>query len=202
MKNKLYLIVFTISLIIIGLIWVNSDIFAQGNEDKDPKVEVPENIPFIDRNGDGINDGLQYGWGLRFLQRHKMRQEIKEGLNPDGKGDKSMREFMQEKLDELVDSNGDGVINDNDVTLRELMHQRFGTFDRDGDGKPDIGTPEEIRQHMQEIYQWRQQMQQKIEGGFAPSIDEDGDGFPDFPEGPGMNRRKGDSKSDNNPDKK
>ena len=197
MKSKFYLIALTISLVIIGLIYVNSDIFAQENGNQDPKENIPEDIPFIDRNGDGINDGLQYGWGLRFLQRHKMRQKIKEGLNLDGKGDKSMREFMQERMDELVDSNGDGVINDNDVTLRELMHQRFGTFDRDGDGKPDVGT-----QHMKEMSQWRQQMQERMKNGFAPYIDENGDGFPDFPDGPAMRRRKGEHKRGENPDMK
>lgn len=248
MKSKLFYVVFIISLAVLGLIWLHSDSFAQ---------ETPaEEIPFIDRDGDGVNDFLQRGWGLRFNRMKKMREKIMEGLKPemvdtdddgvadtpyidtdgdgevdtplheyleatreerraenngrfhpvmvdtdddgevdtpyidtdaDGEADTPLHEFMQAikeerkaqyqaRMQELVDTDNDGVP---DTPLYQHLRSQFGTFDRDGDGKPDPATLEEIRQHMQEMMQWRKQVHEKLKQGENPFLDEDGDGIPD-----------------------
>ncbi len=175
---------------------------AQENADRLDNSEI--NIPFIDRDGDGINDMLQNGWGLRFMNRYKKRQALWDQLNVeivveddeklvdtdgDGEGDIPFREYLKEKMDELIDTDGDGEA---DTPLRDLLRKRFQTFDRDGDGLPDEFTPEEIRRYMQEMRDWRNQVRDRVSRGQPPFIDENGDGIPDHvpggPGGPGRGR--------------
>lgn len=188
MKRFIFLTVLTISIVMAGVLWVHSDLFAQ---DPDPAEEtIPDDIPFVDRDGDGVNDLLQHGWGLRFRERHKRLREglenQRENREPflidtdnDGEPDTPLREYMRNqmraKMDELIDTDDDGTP---DTPLRDYLRQHHGTFDQDGDGIPDAGTPEQIRQHLQTMRQWRMQMtQQLLEGLNLP--DEDGDGWPD-----------------------
>ena len=205
MKNKIIYIIAVIGLVILGLMWVHSDLFAQEN----PQTE-PGELPFIDRDGDGVNDFLQSGWGLRFQKNRKssqMQEKMMEKFNPvlvdtdedgvadtyyidtdnDGEVDISLHDYLeatreerrgerQAKMQELVDTDEDGVP---DTPLYQHLRQQFGTFDRDGDGKPDAATPEEIRQHLREMQEWRKQVQQRINQGLSPFVDEDGDGIPD-----------------------
>lgn len=199
MKNLLYILAITGALIITGLIWVNTDIFAQDNTGTGNNTDK-EKLPFIDRDGDGVNDLLQRGWGLKFGERQKNRQAVLGmlGINGkpelvdtdndgkpdtpyidtdnDGKVDTPVKEFMQNKMNQLIDTNKDGVP---DTPLGDYIRQHNRTFDRDGDGIPDAATPEEIRQHMQEMKAWRQQIQERIKQGLPPFIDENGDGIPD-----------------------
>ena len=158
-----------------------------GGPAEDPGIE----IPFIDRDGDGINDLVQNGWGLRFMERYKKRQQLWDQLNieiirgeeglmvdtdGDGVADISFRDYMKDKMDELIDTDGDGVP---DTPLRDYLGNRFKGFDRDGDGLPDDFGREEFRRLVQEMRQWRQEVRERIREGLPPFEDEDGDGVPD-----------------------
>ena len=161
-------------------------------------------IPFIDHDGDGINDLLQNGWGLRFLNRYKKRQELWDLLNVeiirgeegmmvdtdgDGIGDIAFRDFMKGKMDELIDTDGDGIP---DTPMRDLLGRRFKAFDRNGDGLPDDISREEMREMMRQMHEWRSGVRDRIHQGLPPFIDEDGDGVPDnLPNGFGWRGQKG-----------
>lgn len=154
--------------------------------------EIPDmEIPFIDRDSDGINDLLQNGWGLRFVERYKKRQELWNQLNVevirgeegrtvdtdgDGVGDIRFHDFMMEKMNELVDTDGDGV---KDTPLKDYLGGRFKSFDQDGDGLPDDLSSEEIRERMNEMKAWRQEIRERIHNGESAFVDSDGDGIPD-----------------------
>jgi hypothetical protein len=170
---------------LLALFFLSGSLSAQ-----EPDQDPPE-IPFIDRDGDGINDLLQHGWGLRFLERYQKRQLIWEQLNVeiirgedglmvdtdgDGIGDISFRDFMKEKMDELIDTDGDGVP---DTPLREYLGRRFRAFDRDGDGFPDDISREQMREHLRQMREWRQTIRDRIRQGLPAFVDEDGDGIPD-----------------------
>jgi hypothetical protein len=131
--NYFHLLVF--ATIFLTLFCFSGSLSAQ--ELEDPEVD----IPFIDHDGDGINDLLQSEWGLRFLERYKMRQQIWEQLSDeiiqtedgfmvdtdgDGVGNISFREFMKGKMDELIDVDGDGVP---DTPLRDYLRRRFSFAD-------------------------------------------------------------------------
>ncbi len=161
-----------------------------------PETPIPDTmpdieLPFIDRDSDGINDLVQSGWGLRFAERYKKRQDLWNRLNVeivrdedgrmvdtngDGDGDISVHDFMMEKMNELVDSDGDG---EKDTPLREYLGGRFKSFDQNGDGLPDDLTAEEVRERMNEMRAWRQEIRERIHKGEAAFTDDDGDGIPD-----------------------
>ena len=189
MRHKIFYAGIVTVLVIFGLMWIHSDIFAQ--EDPEIRQDPPEEeIPFIDRDGDGVNDLLQHGWGLRFLMRRRMMEELKQNnqnnrnqngsilidTDNDGVPDTPFREYMREKMNELIDTDNDGVP---DRPLGEHIRKQYGTFDRDGDGIPDIATPEEVREYLYATKTWRNQMLERIEQGLPPFVDEDGDGIPD-----------------------
>jgi hypothetical protein len=153
-------------------------------------------MPFIDRDGDGINDLLQHGWGFRFLERYKKRQLVWEQLkveiihdeqgakvdtDGDGVGDISVHDFLKEKMNELIDTNGDGTA---DTPLSEYLGHRFKAFDRDGDGLPDDISKEEMLNHMKEMQNWRNEVEKRVHDGKPVFVDENNDGIPDnLPEG-------------------
>jgi len=177
------LFLFTTIFVIMGFIFYPADLYAQ--EDPDPGQEATEEIPFIDRDGDGINDFFQHPWGARMLERHKRLRERRQAENHepflidtdnDGVPDTPVGQFFRQKMDELIDTDNDGVP---DTPLREYLRNQAGSFDRDGDGVPDIATPEEIREHMLEMQAWREQIRERINQGENPFVDEDGDGIPD-----------------------
>jgi len=164
----------TALLFILGAVLINSDIRAQDNtgqtvEDQLKNLQI--RIPFIDRDEDGINDLLQNGWGLRFLERYKNRRaawdqimgERKNGgrmIDSDGDGtpDTPMRDVIHERMNELVDTNGDGTA---DTPFGQYMRGLMGELiDTDGDGTPD--TP--LGRHMRKNFQL---------------FDQNGDGVPD-----------------------
>jgi len=155
--------------------------------------ETPEiELPFIDRDSDGINDLLQNGWGLRFAERYKKRQElwnqllnveVKRGeggrtvdTNGDGVGDVPFHEFMQGKMNELIDTDGDG---EKDTPLKGYLGGRFKFFDQDGDGLPDDLSADEIKERMQEMKNWKQGIRERVHQGESAFVDDDGDGIPD-----------------------
>jgi hypothetical protein len=171
----------------LALLIINSNTAAQETDLTVGDVE----IPFIDRDGDGINDLMQQGWGLRFVERYKKRQEIwnllkaeltrgEEGAmidtDGDGVGDISRRDYMKTKLDELVDTDDDGLA---DTPLKDYLGKIFKAFDQDGDGLPDEISKEEFRLLKEEMKQWRQEIRDRLRHGLPPFIDEDGDGKPD-----------------------
>jgi hypothetical protein len=148
-------------------------------------------IPFVDRDGDGINDLLQNGWGLRFMNRYKKRQQVWEQLNVevvrgdqgmmvdtdgDGVGDVSMRDYMKSIMGKLIDTDGDGIP---DTPLKNYLGRRFKAFDKDGDGLPDEISREEMRAQMQQMQQWRETIRERIRRGLPAFTDDDGDGVPD-----------------------
>lgn len=88
-------------------------------------------IPFIDRDGDGINDISQNGWGLRFVEQQEKRQLVWDQLNV---------EVIRTEEGAMVDTDGDGV---GDVTLSAYMQENKDTLiDTDGDGTPDTAIRE------------------------------------------------------------
>jgi len=191
MRQKIFYAVIVTALIVFGLSFIHNDIFAQ-QEDPEIKQDPPEEeIPFIDRDGDGVNDLLQYGWGLRFLMRRRMMEELKQNnqnsnrnrqgqvlidTDDDGVPDTPFREYMRERMKGLVDTDNDG---EPDTPLGEHIRKRYGTFDRDGDGVPDIATADEVREYLQETAMFQKKMMDRIEEGLPPFVDEDGDGIPD-----------------------
>lgn len=110
-----------------------------------------EDIPFRDRDGDGVNDFLQSERGQKMLERHQKRQAVWEQLgisvirpeegqkgllvdtDNDGVGDISMREYMQANAETQIDTDGDGVA---DTALKDVLRGHRGAFERDEDGKP------------------------------------------------------------------
>ena len=163
-----------------------------GQEPVTPEIEMP----FIDRDSDGINDLLQNGWGLRFMERYKKRQLVWEQLNVeiirgrkgamvdtdgDGIGDIPLHDFMKEKMDELIDTDGDG---NPDTALIDYLGRRFRAFDNDGDGLPEDISKEEMRERMRQMRDWRQGIHDRVGRGLPAFEDLDGDGVPDdLPEG-------------------
>jgi hypothetical protein len=200
-KQSYYLQRITL-IIFFGLLFVNYGLWAQEENSLDPQNDTDIQLPFIDRDGDGINDLLQNGWGLRFMNRYKQRQALWDQLNAeivgegkdrlvdldgDGVGDVSLRDFLRSKMDELIDTDGDGEA---DTPLKEILKRRFQSFDRDGDGLPDEFTGEEMRERMKNIQEWREQIHERMKNGLPPFIDENGDGIPDnLPEGFGFRGR-------------
>jgi hypothetical protein len=182
MKN---LVVLTLAVVMCLLFAIN----PARAQDPDPTEEM--RVPFIDRDGDGVNDFLQNGWGQRFMQRYKMRQKVWEQLNieivkgedgpkvdtdGDGVGDVDLREFMKSKMDEMIDTDGDGKP---DTALRDYLGRRFKAFDGDDDGLPDNITKEEMRKHRQEMLEWRKEIRERLREGKSPFPDTDNDGVPD-----------------------
>jgi|GEM_PF-1996828 len=160
---------------------------AVSDKIKDLNIE----IPFIDRDGDGINDLLQNGWGLRFLKRYQKRQLVWEQLNVeiirsedglmvdtngDGKGDVAFHDFMKQKMDELIDTDGDGKP---DTPLKDYLGRRFKAYDKNGDGLPDDFNREEMKNFMKQMREWRQSIHDRIRQGLPPFIDQNNDGVPD-----------------------
>jgi hypothetical protein len=188
--------------VFLGLLFTKGDLFSQEDNGLDPQNNENIQLPFIDRDGDGINDLLQNGWGLRFVNRYKQRQVLWEQLNAeivgegkdkmidldgDGEGDVSIRDFLKSKMDELIDTDGDG---DPDTPLKDILKRRFQSFDRNGDGLPDEFTRDEMRERMKNIHNWRQQIHERMKNGLPPFVDENGDGIPDnLPEGFGFRGR-------------
>ncbi len=179
---------------ILGVMWTNSDILAQQSQVQEQLREMNVEIPFIDKDGDGINDLMQNGWGLRFLQRYRNRKAMWTQLmedeewgtqlidtDGDGEPDTALRDIVGQRLNQLIDTDGDGIA---DTPWGEIMRRRFQMFDQDGDGVPDEMTPEQMRQHFQEMREWRQQIKENLRNGLPAFTDEDGDGIPDdLPEG-------------------
>ncbi len=182
MKNLTLLTIMTA----LCLLFVFSDLQAQN-----PAPGEEMRIPFIDRDGDGVNDVLQNGWGQRFVERYKMRQKVWDELNVeiikgedgpmvdtdgDGVGDVSVRDFMTSKMDELIDTDGDGKP---DTALRDYLGRRFKALDADGDGLPDKITKEQIREHREQMLEWRKSIRERLGNGLPAFIDDNNDGIPD-----------------------
>jgi len=165
------LLIPVLSLLVI--VMISSSANAQDNsQDIEQRLkDLNIRIPFVDRDEDGINDLLQSGWGLRFLQRYEnrravwnqMMEENEQGgkmIDTDGDGvaDTPLRQMARERMHELVDSDGDGTP---DTPFREYMRGVLGgKIDTDGDGVGD--TP--LGQYMRKQFQ---------------VFDQDGDGVPD-----------------------
>ena len=195
MKKNIYLFASVLSVLILALFVMSSSLSAQEAEQpvtvEDQLKSSDIELPFIDRDSDGINDLLQNGWGLRFVARYKKRQELWDQLNVeivrgeeglkidtdgDGVGDIAFRDFMKEKMNELIDTDGDG---EKDTPLREYLGRRFKSFDQDGDGLPDDLSREEMRAQMKEMREWRNEIRDRIRQGLPAFVDEDGNGIPD-----------------------
>jgi hypothetical protein len=168
MNHLKYPIISIFALILVSGFYSSGQALAQ--ESPNPDVE----IPFIDRDGDGINDLLQNGWGLRFMERYKKRQLIWEQFNDviikgqdgpmvdtdgDGVGDIPLREYMKMKMDTLIDTDGDGKP---DTALKDYLGRRFKAFDNDGDGLPDDISQEEMRKRMHEMNEWRRGIHERV----------------------------------------
>ncbi len=127
-------------------------------------------IPFVDRDGDGINDLLQNGWGLRFLRQYKNRRAVWNQMmndeqsgklvdtDGDGVPDTQVRELAREQMNILIDTDNDGT---GDTPFRQYMKNMMkGLVDSNGDGVPDTPLGEYMRKQFQ-------------------MLDQNGDGIPD-----------------------
>lgn len=181
--------------LIAALFVTNGSLFAQDAEPPTPVEDLPDvtdiQLPFIDRDSDGINDLLQNGWGLRFVERYKKRQELWNQLNVeiirgedgksvdtdgDGKGDVPFHDFMKNKMNELIDTDGDG---EKDTPIKDYIGRRFKSFDNNGDGLPDDLTKEDFKARIKEMKQWRKEIHNRVKDGLPAFVDDDGDGIPD-----------------------
>lgn len=185
------IIAFLLLLLLVSII-----AFVQPAVAQQPEPGSGIELPFIDRDGDGINDMLQNGWGLRFMERYKRRQLVWEQLkveiirsdegaqvdtNGDGTGDVSVHDFLKQKMAELIDTDGDGVA---DTPLGDYLGGRFKSFDRDGDGLPDDLSKDDMQKQMKNMETWRKELHDRMEHGKPPFIDENSDGIPDdLPDG-------------------
>jgi len=205
----------TIQLILVAAVFLMGTLISQGTlsaqqDLTDVKKQLRDmnvEIPFVDNDGDGINDLLQNGWGLRFLRNYQRRMSMWNELNiegnkeenlvdtdGDGVPDTPFHQYMRGQMNQLVDTDGDG---EPDTPLRQHLRKRFQTFDLDGDGIPDECTPEQIREMMQANRQWRKQIRDQLLNGEDPFVDADGDGVPDnLPPFLGMQRRHKGGKGD------
>jgi len=174
---------------------------AQEKEKINKKLkEYQITIPFIDRDGDGINDLVQSGWGLKFLEQFKNRGVIWDQLiipgkdeeqlvdtDGDGEPDTSFREYFSSKMSQPVDTDGDGKL---DTPLQEHMRKRFQSFDGNGDGIPDPVTPEQIREYMEDMREWRSLIKSRLLQGAEVFGEQDGTGIPkSFPSSFGIAKR-------------
>ena len=181
MKTSFKLAMWTAAMILLGLIWVNTALFAQETDPADP-AEVTGDHPnlrdhFIDRDGDGINDVFQRGLGLRMGRKGRGRGAdgtgpgraggVRIGVDTDGDG-------VVDQI--MIDTDGDGV---GDISLKDHLAQRMELLDRDGDGNPDPLSREELQAHIDAMREWRQSVHEHIDQGLTPFVDEDGDGVPD-----------------------
>ena len=182
-------------LMFIVLLIADNSLFAQEAETKtrarlgEQLQELNINLPFIDKDGDGINDLMQSRLGLKFIKRFKNRRAVWDQLiaegkidenlidsDNDGTPDTSFREFIRDKMNQLIDSDGDGI---QDTSLKEYMRKRFQSFDQNGDGIPDDLTAEQIHQHMEEMRQWRAEIKNRLKQGLLVFSDDDRNGIPD-----------------------
>jgi hypothetical protein len=152
------------------------------------------NIPFIDRNGDGVNDVLQYQWGERLAARSQSQKKRLQGLSADSvkksrkTDDKSASRFetvdvygILKNGDKKVDANRDGTV---DMTVQEYLDRHFRGFDDDGDGLPEVDYGERISKYMREMHQWLSQVRENVRNKKEPFPDVNSDGVPDnLPEG-------------------
>ena len=134
-KRRIYLVVLAVGFII-GINTNTNSIFAQENDKKKTEKNSKEKILFIDKDGDGINDILQHGWGLKLLL-NKNKSAEEQNLNPDNKSGEI-----------IIKSD-----NKSCVSYEDEINQYIKTFDKDGDGKPDVGSIEEIRRYLKELKQ-------------------------------------------------
>ena len=178
MKTSFKLAMWTAAMILLGLIWVNTALFAQDPDPTDPVDDHPNlRDHFIDRDGDGINDVFQRGLGLRMGRMGRGRGAdgtgpgrvggVRIGVDTDGDG-------VVDQI--MIDTDGDGV---GDISLKDHLAQRMELLDRDGDGHPDPLSREELQAHIDAMREWRQSVHERIDQGLTPFVDEDGDGVPD-----------------------
>lgn len=157
--------------IIIGLLFAGFMMAGGNSYSQEVPGEILE-IPFIDRDSDGINDMLQHAWALRILDRIERRQnfqnlsdEEKQALREQRKNmtDEERRAFREERL-----ALREQWLNMTEEERAQLLNEKFNQMiDTDNDGVADtkLGT----------LFQDRK----------FRVIDEDGDGVPDRGARPG-----------------
>lgn len=193
MKQQIIRISQILVLALFSLFLFSGNIAAQDTGGRD--------IPFIDNDGDGINDLGQSRRGQRIA--HRLRNlGIAEQLgvdiitedgqklvdtDGDGIGDIGLREFIQSNLETLVDTDGDGVA---DTQLGDVLGGKRGQFleqlgaavvfengqrlvDIDGDGVGDQSVRNFIQDNLETL------------------VDTDGDGVADTALGEVIGKRGG-----------
>lgn len=177
--KQLLTAIFALTLLVL---FVPQGVFSQeeGNGSGNGKGYMG-NVPFIDDNGDGINDLMQSRWGLRFIKRQAIRNAIWDQLNVeivfqddtrwvdtdgDGVGDIQLHDY----INSLLDTDGDGQA---DITLREYLGLGGRGINVDTDGDGTFETP--LHQYIQE------QLDITIVGELGDKmVDTDGDGVGDI----------------------
>ncbi|MFC1558118.1 hypothetical protein ACFL40_02055 [candidate division KSB1 bacterium] len=176
MKHKTYYLSLILGIALLGLAFIGNTVYAQ--ETPGENLE----IPYIDRNGDGVNDLLASGRAIGLLNRIQKSQQMKN-LTDEEKA--AMREehlnmteeerqaFMAERQAERQNLREEWLnmtLEERQVFLTEKFNEMIDT-DNDGVADTKIG----------ELFNNRQP-------GF---IDEDGDGKPDKGKGSRMRGFRG-----------
>ena len=185
-KNDFFEITVMIFVILFAI--VNSTLSAQDNTSPGQSAQVK--IQFIDRDGDGINDMVQYSWGLTIKVRYTDNQTRKRGLGinkrsngaripyPDGEGLVNIP-FTDVIASTIIKTEFSSIGAVMSNSLNEYLHEQYQSFDRNGDGIPDVTALADIQKYMYEMHIWRALIKENIRQGLAPYTDENGDRIPD-----------------------
>ena len=166
MYQKYYTMALILGLVLVGFAFLGGNVYAQENPG-----DILE-IPFIDRDSDGINDMLQHAWALRILDRIERRQEFQNLSDEEKQALRDQRQNMTEEerqaFREERQAKHEQWLNMTEEERAQLLNEKFNQMvDTDNDGVADtkLGTLLQDRKFR--------------------VLDEDGDGMPDRGARPG-----------------
>ena len=188
MRRKIYFIEIAAMIVVTMIVFVNSILSAQGHSSQEQPAHVT--ILFIDRDGDGINDIVQYYWGLTIKAHYTDHQTLikRPGIDKKSKGARIPEpgdygllhiSFTEVTMNTLTKTEFSSIGGEVRNSLNEYLRAHYQSFDRNGDGLPDVTAVEDIQKYMHEMHIWRALIKENIRQGFAPYKDENGDRIPD-----------------------
>ena len=166
MKHKIFYLTIILGISLLG--FAGNTVYAQST----PAENLE--IPFFDRNGDGVNDLLTSGRAIGLLNRIQRSRQMNNLTDEEKKAIREahlnmtveekqalmaerqnlLKEWLNMTVEEreqlLTEKFNQMIDTDNDgvadTKLGELFNKRrFGFIDKDGDGKPDRGIGSRMR---------------------------------------------------------